>query len=85
MDALIIQALENALASVKNGGGFRSLDWPPSPDKIKSIRVGLDMTQAEFAQYVGVSVNTVKSWETGRRSPGKMSSAIFGSKIPVDA
>jgi transcriptional regulator with XRE-family HTH domain len=36
---------------------------------IKKIRIQRDETQREFAQESGVSLDTVKSWEMGRRHP----------------
>lgn len=36
---------------------------------IKKIRMQLCSNQKEFAQQLNVSIDTVKSWETGRRHP----------------
>ena len=36
---------------------------------IKAARVNKDLTQAEFAEAVGVGVRTVQNWETGASSP----------------
>jgi putative transcriptional regulator len=41
---------------------------PPSVD-VKSIRKGLKMTQAKFSDSFGFSLDTVKHWEGGRRTP----------------
>jgi putative transcriptional regulator len=41
---------------------------PPSVD-VKSIRKGLRMTQAAFSASFGFSLDTVKHWEGGRRTP----------------
>jgi DNA-binding transcriptional regulator YiaG len=38
-----------------------------SPSELKSIRAGLRMTQAELAEALGVTWNTVARWETGQR------------------
>jgi DNA-binding transcriptional regulator YiaG len=35
------------------------------PDEVRSLREALDMTQAQFAALVGVSMNTVWRWENG--------------------
>lgn len=37
--------------------------------RIKSIRTKLGMTQAQFAQTLGVSVSTVAMYEAGERVP----------------
>ena len=41
--------------------------WPP--ERIKSLRKELDMTQKEFAKRVGVHVVTVIRWEGGGFKP----------------
>ncbi len=38
------------------------------PD-VKKIRESADLTQQQFADRFGWSVDTVRSWETGRRIP----------------
>ena len=37
--------------------------------EIKDIRINAGMTQAVFAQFMGVSVKTVEAWEAGRNHP----------------
>ncbi len=37
--------------------------------EIKEIRNNTGLTQALFAQYMGVSVKTVEAWEAGRNQP----------------
>ena len=39
------------------------------PSEVRSIRLSLEMTQYEFAYLMGVSQNTVESWESGRSKP----------------
>lgn len=39
------------------------------PEEIKDIRVNAGMTQAVFAEFMGVSVKTVEAWESGRNHP----------------
>jgi putative transcriptional regulator len=41
----------------------------PAEIDVKSIRQRLDMTQARFAQVFGFSLDAVKHWEGGRRTP----------------
>ncbi len=45
-----------------------SIDNVPQVD-IKSIREGLQMTQAQFAAALGNTIRTVSRWETGRAAP----------------
>lgn len=39
--------------------------------KIKELRFKLDLTQVQFANKVGVSLGTVKSWEGGVNRPNE--------------
>jgi putative transcriptional regulator len=41
----------------------------PSEIDVKSIREGLHMTQARFSEAFGFSLDAVKHWEGGRRTP----------------
>lgn len=36
---------------------------------VRAIRVGLGLSQKGFAQYLNVSLATVRNWEQGRRTP----------------
>lgn len=40
-----------------------------SPEAIRGIRDGLELSQGEFAGRLGVSANTISNWETGRSEP----------------
>ena len=39
------------------------------PADVKSIRLKLGRSQAEFALMIGVSLATLQNWEQGRRMP----------------
>jgi len=41
----------------------------PAEIDVKSIRKGLHMTQARFSETFGFSLDAVKHWEGGRRTP----------------
>ena len=41
----------------------------PAKIDVKSIRKGLHMTQARFSEAFGFSLDAVKHWEGGRRTP----------------
>ena len=51
---------------------------------VKAIRAQLDVSQKELAQAIVVSVDTVKSWEQGRRNPTGLASKVLNllSKEP---
>jgi len=38
-----------------------------TPQELKDIRKGLDLTTAELGERLGVSGRTVEDWEQGRR------------------
>lgn len=40
-----------------------------TPPDIKEIRKNYQLTQAEFAQLLQVSLRTLQNWEQGRRIP----------------
>ncbi len=42
---------------------------PLTPDEIAAIRVQTGISQAVFAGYLNVAVNTVSQWERGERQP----------------
>jgi len=51
------------------------LDLQPTPYKpelVKTTRELLGVSQALFAQFLGVSVKTVRAWEQGKNSPKDM-------------
>jgi putative transcriptional regulator len=41
----------------------------PSQIDVKNLRQIIGMTQAEFAETLGVSVNTLRHWEKGDKTP----------------
>ena len=56
-----------------NGARKRVVTVIPVPQykgiEIKKIREELKITQANFAELMGVSIKTVEAWETGRNIP----------------
>ena len=40
-----------------------------SGEDVVSLRRFVDLTQAEFARALGISVHTLRNWEQGRRNP----------------
>ncbi|MGE0502682.1 MAG: helix-turn-helix domain-containing protein [Rhizobiaceae bacterium] len=74
--------LKSALKDVK-GKKFDGPYFPANSDDIKKIRSDHKLSQREFAARIGVAVDTVKSWESGRRKPSALASksaawALFG-------
>ena len=64
----IMRGLEEAKAYMEGERGGYKVTVPPSVD-VKRIRKGLHMTQAAFSDSFGFSLDTVKHWEGGRRTP----------------
>lgn len=44
---------------------------------VKAIRTQLDVSQKELAEAIDVSLDTVKSWEQGRRNPTGLASKVL--------
>lgn len=44
---------------------------------VRAIRASFDVTQKDFADAIGSSVDTVKSWESKRRNPTGMANKIL--------
>lgn len=44
---------------------------------VKAIRLALNVSQQEFAQALGTSVDTVKSWETRRSNPTGLAAKVL--------
>ena len=42
------------------------------PDLVKKTRAILSVSQSIFAQFLGVSIDTVQAWESGMNSPRDM-------------
>src|SRR5437762_2868018 len=51
---------------IKHSGGIRKLRWAGSG---RGKRGGLRVSQNRFASLLGISANTLKNWEQGRRRP----------------
>jgi putative zinc finger/helix-turn-helix YgiT family protein len=45
---------------------YRSAHGLLTGDDLRELRSGLDMSQLEFAEYIGVGVASVKRWECGQ-------------------
>lgn len=46
---------------------------------VKAIRAALNVSQIEFAQALGTSVDTIKSWETKRRNPTGLAAKVLAT------
>ncbi len=64
----VLRGLKEAQAYMDGERHGYKVTVPPTID-VKSIRKKLNMTQAAFSDNFGFSLDTVKHWEGGRRTP----------------
>jgi len=71
------------MTSVKQAGKIRRGQLRPGrvttfkPTDVRAIRDQFEVTQAEFAMMIGVSVSTLRNWEQGRRMPDGPARALL--------
>ena len=46
---------------------------------VKAIRAQIKVSQAEFAQAMGTSIDTIKSWESKRRNPTGLAAKVLAT------
>ena len=46
-------------------------------DKIRELRLSLNLTQENFAHEIGVTFATVNRWENGRTTPNKVAQKVL--------
>jgi putative transcriptional regulator len=92
--AKIVAAIEEATETLRSEGlssprlTVRSYEVPPAcrafgPDDVQRVRDLLGVSQAVLARFLGVSVNTVRAWEQGKRPPQQIA-CRFLSEIAAD-
>ena len=73
MDEQIFKNLQDGLAeAIKISQGKSrpaGVYFVLTPADIKAIRKGVSMSQSVFAQTFELSLDTIKGWEQGKRSP----------------
>lgn len=67
---------EELLASIKEAGMISRGEIQPSRQftvnakkEVAAVRESFNISQSQFAKFMGVSVNTLQNWEQGRRRP----------------
>lgn len=68
LGAEILEGIDEIRKFKKGKGALRTHELSP-PSAPKVIRLKLNMSQAAFAGWMGVSVRTLQDWEQGRREP----------------
>lgn len=90
----ILAAIEEATEILRSEGlssphlTVRTYQPAPAPpvyksDDVKRVRALLGASQAVLANFLGVNVNTIRSWEQGKRLPQPIASR-FLSEIEAD-
>ena len=73
MDEVLFKKLENSLKqAVKITRGEirpKTVYVVLSPQDVKDIRLGTEMSQAVFASTFNLNINTIKGLEQGKRTP----------------
>lgn len=69
-------SLEEAV-EIKNGDKKASKVTRFEVADVKAIRKQLNVSQSEFANALGTSVDTVKSWELKRRNPTGLTAKVL--------
>jgi len=78
MENEILTSLQEAVKALRSGGS-NGRKFKIGPRQIRDMRHSLNMTQEEFADKLGVSAPTVRSWEYGVRKPGALSQVLLGA------
>jgi putative transcriptional regulator len=70
MDNEMAQFQADLLESVRQmKAGQAARITEASPSNVAAIRLASNLSQARFADLMGISVRTLQDWEQGRRSP----------------
>ena len=71
-------SLEEAVA-IKNGVRESARVTRYELADVKAIRAQLNVSQSEMAKVLGTSLDTIKSWETGRRNPTGLAAKVLAT------
>jgi putative transcriptional regulator len=87
--ARVVAAFEEAIEAMRAGKPLEEtfsvryypaafLPRPYGPSDVRRVRDLVGMSQAVFARFLGVSANTVRSWEQGTRPPQPIARRFLG-------
>jgi putative transcriptional regulator len=62
-------AMTNSTSSTANASASGSASAPFDRNEVIALRARYNLTQAKFAKLIGISPDTLRNWETSRRSP----------------
>jgi len=72
----LLQSLKEAQAIAK-GEAEASRRFELAAPDVKAVREQTGLTQQEFAQFMRVSIKTLKNWEQRRRNPTGPAAALL--------
>ena len=78
---LAIRDLEKSLRGEKSSYTRIVLPIPATPKEVKTARRAFAATQRVFADLLGVSLETVKAWEAGKRTPEGVATTVLRNMI----
>ena len=64
--------IERADGKVEHKSTYSALEW-----ELMGARAKTGLSQAEFAQMIGVSTRTLQGWEQGRKKPSGAAQALL--------
>lgn len=82
MQNSVVVGLDQLIAALRSGG-FGHDNSPPGPDEIRALRKASGLNRADFCVLIGISLDTLKSWESGRRSPSRIAARVLKSHAKI--
>lgn len=60
---------KRSIAGKRLAGAIGEVQTPEFARRLREIRVGLGLSQSEFARQFGISLRSLREWEQARRLP----------------
>ena len=70
-------AIEDDSALTEEDPGEAVLVYPSTAGQVRGLRAKLGLSQAQFAQQFGFTVDTIQQYEQGRRKPSGPASTLL--------
>jgi putative transcriptional regulator len=77
LERLVLKDLDASLRGEPSSYTRLDLPKPASITEVKAARRLVHRTQRQFAQALGVSLETVKAWESGKRVPEGVATKVI--------
>lgn len=80
MDAKLFAQLKKSIrqaGAIERGKRKPSRQFEFTPSRIQTVREKAELSQAQFARLLGVSVRTLQNWEQARREPTGPAKALL--------